>query len=195
MTKWPTSAPGRFEVGFLLCALAMVSVACMTDSQAGEGVTRGTGGAAAAGTGGGSGGGTSCAMGASGCFCQQGTDPGLATCSATSVVKNSGELGGCCDDGAGNCNCDAFICKTIASGGLCECAARYTVDLDVLSGTTSAECAAPTGNQKCCLSTESGRCTCSGASCDSVDSAVDTCTASRVAMICPADRHSVPSCK
>src|SRR5207253_6254411 len=133
-----------------LWALVLAGAACMTSSRAGGGGVGGSrdSGTPQPGTGGGAGGAAggdrTCSMTPSGCFCLQGTDPGLAGCNTTSVVKNSGERGACCDDGSGFCKCDAYSCKSNPTTKICVCGTSVTVGLEVMSGSQVAECPAPT---------------------------------------------------
>src|SRR5690349_2599289 len=93
-------------------AVGALGLACESPSTAGPGGRPDASAARDAradGNGGGDHVARSCTMTPSGCLCSTASGPATA-CDLTSVVKNAGEQGVCCDSSF-LCACNAFLCK------------------------------------------------------------------------------------
>jgi hypothetical protein len=166
--------------------------------ETGSGGARGTGGATGSG-GSGSGGASgpvalSCSGTPAGCICadrdSQATD--LASCSTSSVAKNIGEQGACCQ-GADLCACDSYACKSDASLGYCQCARTSDIP-GTLQGAALSDCPAPAAGQMCCFSADTHSCVCSAVDCDAGAMMVANCALAMVT-VCGADQQVASSCK
>jgi hypothetical protein len=83
-----------------------------------------------------------------------------------------GEVGVCC--AKGTCDCNPYLCRNDTTTAFCSCGVSTTIT-GVVQGDVVTTCPLPTGQQKCCLSSELRSCTCS-------------------TLDCTGSWHQVPSC-
>jgi hypothetical protein len=135
-----------------------------------------------------------CSATPSGCLCASRNDqPGdLNACNGSSVAVHGGEQGVCCS-GADLCACDAFACRNDATLGFCQCGSTASFEA-TFDGPAITACPSPAVGQKCCLSTDTRVCTCSGLDCEAGTTMVASCTVAMVS-VCGTQQQSATSCK
>jgi len=170
-------------------AVGALGLACESPSTAGPGGTPDASAARDAradGNGGGDHVARSCTMTPSGCLCSTASGPATA-CDLTSVVKNAGEQGVCCDSSF-LCACNAFLCKNDPAQMYCACGQSAIVRGVLTAGTVVSECPAPAAGQKCCLANDGSRCDCLMAACETSSTMeVPNCSLVAVATCGPVD--------
>jgi len=135
-------------------------------------------------------GGRACSAYAGGCLCVSGGASG-GECSTSSVKTTTDDGAVCCDSGA-VCHCQALACRSAPSQSLCTCGAAPLID-STAPGARVAACPAPTGNGRCCLSTDLTQCVCLPFDCGEGERRVASCSPSTLA-ICAAGEQTAPAC-